>query len=635
MMTILSSLDFSALLDSPSVFLGTIISLGVFAQWIAWRLGLPSILMLLGFGVFAGLFFTPDDFIPGDLLFPAVSLAVGIILFEGGLSLRLKEFKEAGTPVIRLCTIGVLVTWILAAIAAYYLLHLDIRISLLLGAVLTVTGPTVIIPLLRHIRPRKRVGAVAKWEGIVIDPVGAVLAVLVFQAVLASNATEAVTETVISLLMTIVVGLGLAYVFGKGLEIMLRRHMIPDFLHGTVILGGAVAAFTISNAIQHESGLLTVTALGIYLANRKGLSVKHVIEFKENLRVLLIAVLFIVLAARIDLQDFATLGWQPVIFLFVLIVIIRPVSVFISLMRTKLTRGERMFLALLAPRGIVAAAVTSLFAIELAEKAAVGEISDLLGQQAEQLVPLIFMVIIGTVAFYGFAAGFVARKFKLAVENPQGILFAGISNWVIQAGKHLQDEECQVLVVDTNYEKLSTARMAGLTTQRASIVSEYTVEEMDLAGLGRLIALTPNDEVNSLGCQEFRQEFGTANVFQLTPRDIDSSHRVTTSEHLRGRYPFSSAPTYDQIENLVARGAIVKKSPLTENFKLTEFRERYGSDAIILFVIHENNTFDVFTDEMKLKAGDKLISLVFENDSSKPSTNAEANGSKEKTKSSS
>ncbi len=631
-MTILSSTDFSAIFDSPSVFLGTVLALGAFAQWIAWKLGLPSILMLLGFGVLAGLFFTPDDFIPGDLLFPAVSLAVGIILFEGGLSLRLKEFREAGRPVIRLCTIGVLVTWVLASIAAYYLLNLDTRICLLLGAVLTVTGPTVIIPLLRHIRPRKRVGAVAKWEGIVIDPVGAVLAVLVFQAAFTSNPEDAVSDTVISLLMTIAVGLGLAYAFGKGLEIMLRRHLIPDFLHGTVILGGAVAAFTISNAMQHESGLLTVTALGIYLANRKGLSVKHVIEFKENLRVLLIAVLFIVLAARIDLQDFATLGWRPIFFLVVLILIIRPVSVIISLMGTKLSRQERIFLALLAPRGIVAAAVTSLFAIELMEKAAADEISATLGQQAEQLVPLIFMVIIGTVAFYGFVAGIAARKLKLAVENPQGILFAGVSDWVIQAGKHLQDEECQVLVVDTNYEKLSAARMVGLTTQRASIVSEYTVEEMDLAGLGRLIALTPNDEVNSLGCQEFRQEFGTANVFQLTPRDNDSSHRVTTSEHLRGRYPFSSAPTFDEIEELITRGATVKKSVFTENFKLTEFRERYGDDAIILFVVHENKTFDVFTDDMKLKDGDKLISLVFENDSSKPSTSAEVTGSKENEK---
>ncbi|QQL45802.1 cation:proton antiporter [Sulfuriroseicoccus oceanibius] len=608
----IASLELTQLAQNPAVFLAAILALGVIAQWLAWRLELPSILLLLAFGIGAGRIFSPDDFIPNELLFPSVSLAVGIILFEGGLSLRLKEFKEAGRSVVNLCTIGVLVTWFLATIAAYFILDFDIRIALILGSILTVTGPTVVIPLLRHIKPRKRVDSVAKWEGIVIDPVGAVLAVLVLQAVLAANAAEAIHEAVTGLLITIGVGLGLAFAFGKLLEFALRRHLIPDFLHGTVFLGVAAVSFTLSNVIQHESGLVTVTALGVFLANRKQLSVKHVIEFKENLRVLLISGLFIVLAARIDIADFQTLGLPAVLFVGVLIVLIRPIAVAASTIGTRLNRKERTFLAGLAPRGIVAAAVTSLFAIDLVRATEQGILPESLAPQAESLVPLIFTVIIGTVTFYGFAAGIIARKTGLAVHNPQGILIAGVNDWVVQAGKALIEEGCQVLVIDTNYEKLAPARMAGISTQRASIVSEYIVEEMDLAGIGRLIAATPNDEVNSLAVQEFRHHYGSGNVFQLTPQDSASPERVSASSHLRGRNPFSGAPSVSQLNALCAKGAVIKKSAITDTFQISDFRARYGEDAIILFAVDDKGNISIHTDDAKLPDEGKLISLVIE-----------------------
>jgi NhaP-type Na+/H+ or K+/H+ antiporter len=356
---------------STLLYLAGVLVLGIAAQWLAWRLRFPSILLLLGFGFTLAAvaeplgWIDPSSVVDDALLLPVVSLSVAVILFEGGLTLRLAELREAGRALLRLITLGALLTWGLTTLAARCFCGLGWPLSLLLGAILVVTGPTVIGPLLRHVRPTRRIGAVLKWEGIVIDPIGAVLAVLVFEGLSAGGVWLGATGALWGLAMTILVGIVVAALTGLVLLVLLRRFLIPDFLHNAVILAAVVASFAVSNVLQEESGLLTVTLLGVIMANQRYVSVRHVAEFKENLQVLLISCLFIVLASRQDPEVLAEVGWGGLLFLTALIVVVRPASVYLSTVGSELNLRERTFLAFLAPRGIVAAAVAAVFSLKL------------------------------------------------------------------------------------------------------------------------------------------------------------------------------------------------------------------------------------------------------------------------------
>ena len=392
------------------IAVASIITLGIAAEWFAWRIGLPSILVLLVFGFLAGPLtgFLDPDVMLGDLLFPIVSISVAVILFEGGASLRIGELRQIGGVVRNLVTIGVALTWVLAATAAYLFLGLDPAAAALLGAILVVTGPTVIVPLLRQMRPVPQVASTLKWEGILIDPIGAVLAVLVFEAVVAGGLERATAAVLLGLLKTLLIG-GLAAALGVGILVFLMdRQWVPDFLQSPLALMVVVTAFAASNAMQSESGLLTATLMGVALANQKAVEVRHILEFKENLRVLLISSLFILLAARLELSDLARIGLPELAFLATLVLVIRPLSVAVSTLGSELEWRERIMVAFVAPRGIVAAAVSSMFALELAHA----------GHEAYQLASLTFMVIIGTVAIYGLGSTPLARLLGVSKPDP-------------------------------------------------------------------------------------------------------------------------------------------------------------------------------------------------------------------------
>ena len=370
-----------------------VIVLGVGAQWAAWRFRLPSILLLLLVGFLAGpvLGFLSPQSLQGDWLFAFVSLSIGIILFEGGLSLRLSELREVGGTVLNLTTIGALITWGLGAAGLHYILEYNVPLSILIGAILIVTGPTVVIPLLRHVQPKGRVGTVAKWEGITIDPVGAILAVLVLETLLLLNdpsraeagVNAAVEHVAIGLGLEIFVALGISVAATMLLVFVLRQRMVPDFLRNAVTLMVVVAAFVVSNVLQHESGLLTTTLMGIAVANQPFVSVQHIVEFKENLQVLLIGSLFVLLSARLELSALEYIDLRVLIFLGLLIFIVRPVAVFVSAVRSNLDWEEKAFLSWMAPRGVVAAAVASLFAFQL---------RPVYPEAVEGMVPVVFAV---------------------------------------------------------------------------------------------------------------------------------------------------------------------------------------------------------------------------------------------------
>ncbi|WP_164104102.1 cation:proton antiporter [Candidatus Laterigemmans baculatus] len=591
-------------------------ALGVAAQWIAWRLHLPGILMLLIFGIILGQFLSPDEVIAGvtggdassgtRVLFPLVSLSVAVILFEGSLTLRLGELREAGSAVLRLVTIGAVVTCLMTTLAAHWFLDFSWRVSLLIGSILTVTGPTVITPLLHHIRPTRRISSTLKWEGIVIDPIGAVLAVLVFEELLLPPSVNP-WSAALSLGKTVLVGLVLGAAGAGFLVQCIRRFWVPDYLQGILALAVALVSFCISNYLAEESGLITVTLLGIILANQKQAVIEHLIEFKEHLRTLLIGCLFILLGSRIDPQALLDLGWPGVGLVLFLIAVIRPASAFISLAGTQLDWREKVFVGFLAPRGIVAAAVASVFALKLEQLADESGMVD----SATPLVSATFLVILSTVTFYGLVSGPLARVLGLAIANPQGLLFAGADHWVRELAKVLHENGVRVMLVDTNYNKISAARMAGLPAECINVLSDQARNEVNLGGIGRMLAVTPNDEVNSLAVQEFRQLFESSGVFQLPFKSHAAADSRSPASHLQARVLFGSDWTFTRIRETVAAGAVFKATKLSDNFSYSDFLVRYGDQAVLMFVI-QGETLQVNTVDQKLnpEPGSTVVALV-------------------------
>lgn len=598
--------------------------LGIGAQWLAWRLRLPSILLLLAFGVALGQFMNPDQLlqdltgsdhggsIASHLLFPFISLSVAVILFEGGLSLRIHELSTAGRGVLVLVTVAALVSWLLTSVAASWLFGFDIGIAALLGAVLVVTGPTVVAPLLRHIRPVRKVASLVKWEGIVIDPIGAVLAVVVFESLLTVGHPASAIGMFAPLLRTAVVGVLIGMGTGLLLVHLVMRFWIPDFLHGVYFLAVALIVFAASNAIQEEAGLVTVTVLGVFLANQKTISIHHVVEFKEHLGVFLISCLFVVLGSRLDPWSLVELGWSGIGFVVALIAIVRPVSVYVATAFTKLDFRERTFLAFLAPRGIVAAAVTSVFSLRIASLAELHPEMSRLAEQAELLMPITFLVIVGTVTVYGFLAAPLAKLLGLSDTDPQGVLFAGADPPIRAIAGALHDEGIPVVLVDTNYGNVAAARMDGLSAECVSILQEHVKEHLDLGGIGRLLAMTANDEVNSMAVGEYTHIFGRENVYQLTPWDDRSGQRSSIAEHLHGRLLFDRDFHFGDLSGSIQDGWQIKKTRLTEEYGVEDFWDRYGDLARILFVLDKNQQLKICVagDPPNLQTGDLIVALV-------------------------
>jgi hypothetical protein len=351
--------------------------------------------------------------------------------------------------------------------------------------------------------------------------------------------------------------------------------LIPDFLHSAVTLSMAVGVFVASNLLQADSGLLAVTLMGIILANQKTVSVQHIIEFKENLRVLLISFLFILLAANLDMDSFNLVGWNSLWLLAVLMLVARPLAVFLSTLKSDLSWRERLFLAWLAPRGIVAAAVASIFALRLLDTG---------HTQAELLVPVTFIVIAGTVAIYGLSASPLARWLKVAQPNPQGVMIIGAHSWARAIAASLKAEGYKVLLVDASWTNISAARLDGLPTFYASVLSQYTLDEIDLGGMGRLLALTSDNEFNSLAALQYASIFGRGEVYQLASEADDSAPQKAVSGHLKGRLLFSSDMTYKQLARRFAAEGVIKITTLTKEFEWDTFIQRYGGTAVPLFV---------------------------------------------------
>ena len=586
--------------------LAAIIFFGVAAQYVAWRLKLPSILLLLisGFvlGPVSGLLNPDEQF--GEFLFPAISFAVAIILFEGGLSLKLRELKTTSGVVRKLISVGLVATFLLSFLLSKFTLGIPWVLALLMGAILTVTGPTVVLPLLMLIRPKGQIGSILKWEGILNDPIGALFAVLVFEAIVSASLGKATTLILSGFAITILAGGVLGLAAGMLVATSLRHHWLPEFLNNAFTLAMVITLYTLSNLIQPESGLFSVTIMGIYLGNQRLASIRDIIGFKEDLRVLLLSSLFIVLAARLQFSDLQHIHFGSVLFLLLLVFLVRPLAVWLSSLGSNLSWQEKLFLAAMAPRGIVAAAIISLFAVKLETMGV---------DQSNVLAPNMFFIIVGTILIYGLAARPLAKTLNLSDDNPQGCVILGSNLLSMALAKALKAEGMVTTIIDARWANIKEARMEGINTLHANVLSEVVQEKINLTGMGRFLALTPNLELNSLACIRFADIFGLKEVYQLgEPEDKDKPAQWIPDD-LSGLALFGPNATYNELIRRIHHGAKVKRTPLTKDYSYDDYKsQNEDKNPILLALISENKSLTFVTVNKKIqpRPGQVIISLI-------------------------
>lgn len=560
----------------PMVQVAGLVVAAVAAGWLADRLRIPSILPLLVVGVLVGpvLGWIDPDGLLGDLLVPVVTLAVGVILFEGGLSLRVREIEGSQRAIWGLVTVGVLVTWLVGALAAWLLVGLDPAPAVILAAILVVSGPTVVGPVLRAVQPSRQVASILKWESILIDPIGAMLAVIAFDAVIAGTETPGFLGVAADVGLFVLVGAGAGALVAAGAVYVLRRHWVPEDLLSLFGLASAIVAFTAADLVFRESGLIAATVVGLILSNHRRLRTEPLVRFSEVLRVLLIGVLFIVLSARLTLEQLAGIGWGTVGLILALVLVARPLAVWLGTLGSTLEDKQKAFIAGLAPRGIVAVSIASVLGLEL-EEAGVGG--------AEMFSPIAFAVIAATVVIYGFGAGPLARALKLAHPGQAGVLVLGAGPVERAVAEALSASGMEVIVATVNRNDERAARMAGLRTYYGNVLDEDVDLRLELSGIGRLLALTPNDEVNALAARRFSDLFGGAEVYQLPPLPPPPGVESTPSD-LGGRRLIGDGWTYQRLEK-VLEDEEIRRTTLSEEFDKDSLVQRHGSHVLPLFLI--------------------------------------------------
>ena len=525
--------------------LAGIIVLGIFAQWLAWKVKVPAILPLIVTGLLVGplsTLWTADGqklispifsggpegrgLFPGRSLFYFVSLAIGIILFEGGLTLKLKEVRETQRSIIRLISLGSLITFIGAGLASHFIMGLSWSISFLFAGLIIVTGPTVIAPILQNIPLNKNVSTVLKWEGILIDPIGALVAVLVFEFIRSAEGGMAFTGHAFGTFLEIIIyGGTLGYLAGLALYYIIKKDAVPHYLLNVFILAYVLMVFVMSDVLAHESGLLAVVVMGLVLANKDVPRIKEILSFKESLSVLLISILFILLSANMDMVELELLyrDWRPIALFGFVALVLRPISVFASTAGGNLSTQEKLFISWVGPRGIVAAGIASLFGLTLAEE----RITD-----AEYITPLVFMIVLGTVLLNATTARLVARLLGVIQDTSSGVLILGANDFSLTIAGYMKEQGRSVYVLDSNGSNIRKAQEKGLTGIVANIYNTDLAEQYELLDVGFMLAFTGSNEVNEYALKRYGGIFGERGSYRLITADELKQRHQVADEHV-------------------------------------------------------------------------------------------------------
>ena len=509
------------------VELAGIIILGILAQWVAWRLKLPAILPLILIGLFVGPVSTlfsdhgekwiepiwngEKGLFPGEGLYYFVSLAISIILFEGGLTLKRSEIANVGPVITKLITLGSLVTFFGAGVAAHFIFGLTWQVSFLISGLIIVTGPTVITPILRNIPLKKDVSAVLKWEGILIDPIGALVAVLVFEFISVGEGQAYTQTALIEFGKILLFGTTFGFTFAHALAFAIKKNFIPHYLLNVVSLSVVLLVFVQSDLFAHESGLLAVVVMGLVLGNINLPNLKELLYFKESLSVLLISILFILLAANINIEELELIfNWQMVVLLAIIVFVIRPLGVFLSTAGSDLKFKEKLFISWVGPRGIVAAGIASLFGSKLLANGEPG---------AEYITPIVFTVVLGTVLLNATTARLFAKVVGVFLTKSEGILIIGASKASRLIASYLQKNKRHVVLIDNNQSNIDKAKKMGLEAMTANIYSDTLTDNIELNDMGYLMALTGNSDINTFAIEKFKDQFGENGSFRLVSGD--------------------------------------------------------------------------------------------------------------------
>ncbi len=575
--------------------LAGIIVLGILAQWFAWKFKIPAILPLILIGLLVGPIaaeFLSEDgtkwiepvwngekgLFPGEGLFYFVSLAISIILFEGGLTLKRNEIRTVGPVITKLITLGAAITFFGGGLVAHYVFNLSWELAFLFSALIIVTGPTVITPILRNIPLKKDVSAVLKWEGILIDPIGALVAVLVFEFISVGGGSGFTKTALIEFGKILLFGTTFGFTFAHALAFAINKNLIPHYLLNVVSLSTVLLVFVISDIFAHESGLLAVVVMGMVLGNNKLENIKELLYFKESLSVLLISILFILLAANINIEDMLLLyNWKTAILFAIIVFVIRPLAVFLSTMNSNLETNEKIFISWVGPRGIVAAGIASLFGSKLIMSGVEG---------AEYITPLVFMVVLGTVLLNATTARIFAKAVGVFLTKSEGILIIGAGKLSLLIASYLKKNNRHVVLVDSNAENVNKAKELELEAIKEDIFAEDLTDNIELNDVGYLLSLTGNSNINKFAINKFKDQFGENGSFRLITPDEMNDPENNPKEGL-----------FSHTDDFVKLTEVARKYPKIHEI---EIDSKAHFDSLIEIA---NNNIDVIPLFVKLKSG--------------------------------
>ncbi|MFG6113967.1 cation:proton antiporter [Halobacillus sp. MO56] len=580
--------------------------LGIGSQWAAWRFRLPAIVLMSIAGLLAGPIFgliNPEqDF--GAVYRPIIAMAVAIILFEGSLNLDFKEVKGLGRPVVRIVTLGAFISWILGAFAAHYVAGLSWAVAFVIAGLFIVTGPTVILPLLRQAKLKARPAKILKWEGIIVDPIGALLAVFAFEFIRFILSDEIGIIGLLSFFLASLFAILLGWACGRGVGWMFETGYVPEYLKSPVVFTVVIACFTIADEITHETGLLAVTAMGMTLANLHIPSISDMRHFKENISLLLISTIFIMLTASLTPETlFQILNIQIIGFVLLMLFVVRPLSIWVSTIGTDLTKSEKLLVGWIAPRGIVALTVSSYFASVLLDEGY---------EDANLLISITFALVFSTVVAHGFSIQWLAKKLNLSMEGPPGVLINGSSTFTVTLAKTLEELKVPVMIIDSSWERLMTARRAGVPIYHGEILSEQTEYTMDMTPFEYLIAASELDSYNALICTTFVPTFGRNNLYQLSLRNQSGDNLEGLVHSIGGRILFEEGASWEKLNQLAGEGYKFRKTNITSKYTFKDYMNNKNEGAILLLIKKPSGKVDFFTEDFDTKAeqGDVVVSLM-------------------------
>jgi len=538
---------------------------------------------------------------PGESLYYFVSLAISIILFEGGLTLRRSEILNIGPVIVKLISVAVIITFIGAGIAAHFILDLSWQISLLFSSLIIVTGPTVISPILRNIPLRRDVASILKWEGILIDPVGALVAVLVFEFISAGGGEAYTTQALIEFGKIVLFGFTFGFTFAHGLSFLIKKKVIPNYLMNVVTLATVLGVFVLADNFAHESGLLAVVVMGIIMGNTDLPNFKDLLYFKESLSVLLISILFILLSANINFEDLLLVFNWPTLLLFAVVVfIVRPLGVFLSSINSNLNIREKLFISWVGPRGIVAAGIASLFGLELMKQGV---------KSAELITPLVFMIVLGTVLLNATTARPFAKLVGVFQKDLKGILIIGSSSFSRIIAKYLKENQREVVIVDNNASNVKLAKNMGIQAINANIYSDDLSENLELSDMGFLMALTGNAAVNQKAIENFSEQFGEKGTYRIISSEEMRDPNLNPKQTL-----FSHTDDYIKLVNLARKHPEINELSIknTQDFlhQLSQLNANENSTPLFIKTIeNEIEILPADPTQISIQGNEKIVYL--------------------------